>query len=263
MKLKMTLGVMAAIGLGAVIAACAPTSGSAPKPVGKSGTYYYAPETVAMQKDDFDNPGMLWVDIGKDEYSKIDGKAGKSCKACHGDVKSFKGLATKGPWYSKVDKKLRTIQDQINWDRTKRMKTKAWKWDSDQMNGMVSYIKMQSRGLPINPVIDGPAKPFFEAGKKFYNQRRGQLDMSCANCHVAYPGSLIRSNKLSEGMPNAFPEYRLKWQKVGSLHRRFKGCNKNIRAQPYKQGSDEYTNLELFITWRARGLPVETPGVRM
>ncbi len=257
MKLKTTLGVMAAIGLGAVIAACAPT------PVGKSGTYYYSPETVAMQKDDFDNPGMLWVDIGKSEYAKIDGKAGKSCKACHGDVSSFKGLATKGPWYSKVDKKLRTIQDQINYDRTKRMKAKAWKWDSDQMNGMTAYVKMQSRGLPIDPVVDGPAKPFFEAGKKFYNQRRGQLDMSCANCHVAYPGSMIRSNKLSEGMPNAFPEYRLKWQKIGSLHRRFKGCNKNIRAQPYKQGSDEYTNLELYVMWRARGIPVETPGVRM
>ena len=49
---------------------------------------------------------------------------------------------------------------------------------------------------------------------------------------------------------------------MGSLHRRFKGCNKQVRAQPYKSGSDEYVNLELFIMHRANGLPVETPSVR-
>jgi len=257
MKIKTTLGVMAAIGFGAVIAACAPS------PVGKSGSHYTAPETVAMQKDDFINPAMLWVDIGEEEFSKVDGEAKKSCKSCHKSVSEFKGLAAKGPWYSKTDKKLRTIQDQINFDRTTRMKAKKWKWDSDQMLGMTAYIKMQSRGMAVDPVVDGVAKPFFEAGKKFYFQRRGMLDMSCANCHIDNPGAKIRSNTLSEGMPNGFPSYRLKWQKPGSLHRRFKGCNKQVRAKPYPQGSDESTNLELFLMWRARGLPVETPSVRM
>jgi sulfur-oxidizing protein SoxA len=67
---------------------------------------------------------------------------------------------------------------------------------------------------------------------------------------------------LSQGQSNGFPTYRLKWQKLGSLHRRFRGCNKQVRAKPYGYGSDEYVNLELFVASRGNGLPVETPAIR-
>jgi sulfur-oxidizing protein SoxA len=116
--------------------------------------------------------------------------------------------------------------------------------------------------MPVAVAIDGPAKPFFEKGKAFYEQRRGLLDMSCKNCHEDNAGSILRANVLTQGQSNGFPTYRLKWQKVGSLHRRFRGCNKQVRATPYKNGSDEYVNLELYVAWRGVGLAVETPAVR-
>ena len=75
-------------------------------------------------------------------------------------------------------------------------------------------------------------------------------------------GNKIRANTLSEGHSNGFPTYRLKWQKPGSIHRRFRGCNKQVRSKPYGYGSDEYVNLELYVAWRGRGLSVETPAVR-
>ncbi|MGI9373918.1 MAG: sulfur oxidation c-type cytochrome SoxA, partial [Hyphomicrobiales bacterium] len=106
------------------------------------------------------------------------------------------------------------------------------------------------------------ATEWFEKGKAFYNQRRGQLDMACSSCHVDNAGNKIRANILSQGQGNGFPTYRLKWQKPGSLHRRFRGCNKQVRAKPFKTGSDEYLALELYVMWRGRGLPVETPAVR-
>jgi len=130
------------------------------------------------------------------------------------------------------------------------------------MLGMTAVVKNQSRGMPLDVAIDGEAAPFYAKGAEFYFQRRGSLDMACKHCHIDFPGMKIRAEVLSYGLPNGFPTYRLKWQKVGSLHRRFRGCNKNIRAQPYKQGSDEYTNLELFLTHRANGTAVETPSVR-
>jgi sulfur-oxidizing protein SoxA len=67
---------------------------------------------------------------------------------------------------------------------------------------------------------------------------------------------------LTQGMANGFPTYRLKWQKVGSIHRRFRGCNKNIRSTPYAYGSDEYVNLEVYLSHKGNGLPLETPAVR-
>ena len=61
---------------------------------------------------------------------------------------------------------------------------------------------------------------------------------------------------------DGFPTYRLKWQKVGSLHRRFRGCNEQVRATKLPYGTDDYVNLELYLAWRGNGLPIETPAVR-
>ena len=39
-------------------------------------------------------------------------------------------------------------------------------------------------------------------------------------------------------------------------------CNKMVRAQPYAWGAEENIDIELYLAWRGRGLPVETPAVR-
>jgi sulfur-oxidizing protein SoxA len=239
-----------------------PPKGS-PLPELISGYYFRDKKTRALQDDDFGNPGFLWVERGKALWSKVEGKAGKSCASCHNvAAKSMKGVGATYPKYNPATKKLINLEQRINLCRTKYMKAKAWKWESQSLLSMTTFVRYQSRGMPVHVKIDGPAKPFFERGKKFYYQRRGQLDMSCANCHETYFGQHIRSDLLSQGQSNGFPTYRLKWQKVGSLHRRFRGCNKNIRAKPYKSGSDIYVDLELYLAWRGQGLKVETPAVR-
>jgi sulfur-oxidizing protein SoxA len=116
--------------------------------------------------------------------------------------------------------------------------------------------------MAMNPKIDGAAAPFYQKGKTFYEQRRGQLNVACKHCHEDFAGGVARANLLTQGQSNGFPVYRFKWSKVGSIHRRFRGCNKNVRAQPYAYSSDEYVNLELYLAARGRGLLVETPAVR-
>ena len=37
---------------------------------------------------------------------------------------------------------------------------------------------------------------------------------------------------------------------------------KQVRATPYKVGSDEFVDLEIYVNYRGQGLPVETPAVR-
>jgi sulfur-oxidizing protein SoxA len=228
-----------------------------------SGYYISTPETRAMQDDDFDNPGMIFVETGEAEWSKVAGEAGKSCKSCHNDANaSMKGVMARYPVYYAPWKKPINVEQRINLCRTKFMKANPYKYESAKMQGITAYVGMQSRGMPVKVKVDGEMKPFFEKGKAFYYQRRGQLDMACAHCHENYYGSKIRSELLSQGMVNGYPTFRLKWQKMGSLHRRFAGCNKNIRAKPYPRGADEYVNLELYVRWRGQGLPIETPSVR-
>ncbi|MCW9001731.1 MAG: sulfur oxidation c-type cytochrome SoxA [Rhodospirillales bacterium] len=227
-----------------------------------SGYVTSTPETRKMQDDDFENPSFVWVDQARALWDKVDGKAGKSCASCHGEVEKLKGASTTYPKFVDKHNDLITVEHQIGICRTKYMEADAWKWEGDQMLGMSALVRLQSRGMPVNVSIDGKNKPFYEKGREFYYQRRGHFDFSCAHCHVDNYGNMIRSELLSHGMPNGFPQYRLKWQKLGSMHRRFRGCNKNTRAEPYKQGSPEYTALELYTMWRASGLPVETPAVR-
>lgn len=228
-----------------------------------SGYEFRSQETRELQDDDFLNPGFLWVETGEENWSVPEGEAGKSCATCHGDAEeSMKGVATTFPKVAKGTGELQALQHRINTCRVSGMKAEPWGWESDEMLGMTAFVKLQSRGLPMSVAVDGPAAEYMAQGKEFYYQRRGQLDMACASCHEANNGKHIRADMLSQGHSNGFPTYRLKWQKLGSLHRRFKGCNKNIRAQPYKAGSPEYTALELYLGSRGQGLPLEAPSVR-
>lgn len=228
-----------------------------------SGYEFRNKETQMLQDDDFDNPAFIWVDTGEELWSTVDGKAGKSCQECHNDAsETMKGVKASYPKWNESKGKPVTIQQQVNICRTEQMQAEEWKWESEEMLGMAAYVASQSRGMPVNVKTDGKMTPWFEKGKDVYYTRVGQLDMSCANCHEANYGKNIRADMLSQGQINGFPTYRLKWQKLGSVHRRFKGCMKNIRAKPYDVGSDEFVALELYVAWRGQNLPVESPAVR-
>lgn len=231
-----------------------------------SGYEFRSMETRALQADDFENPGFLLLDEAAEIWETADGDREESCADCHGDVEeSMAGVGSTYPKYverKEEGKVFTNIENQINHCRTAHMDADPWKYDSPEMLGMTILVRNVDRGEPVDVAIDGDAAPHFEKGKELYYQRVGQLDMACANCHQDYYGMYIRADHLSQGQSNGFPTYRFKWQGVGSLHRRFSGCMKNIRAEPYKKGSEEFLALELYLGWRGQGLPVETPSVR-
>ncbi len=136
------------------------------------------------------------------------------------------------------------------------------RYESEELLALTSYLARQSLGAPIATRIDGAASAHFEAGRVSYHLRRGQMNLSCAHCHDAQWGKRLLSETISQGHPNAYPAYRMEWQTMGSLERRLRACLSGIRAEMLPYGSQEYLDLELFLAWRAQGLPIETPGVR-
>lgn len=70
-------------------------------------------------------------------------------------------------------------------------------------------------------------------------------------------GSLI-----PQAHATGYPIYRLEWQAVGSLQRRFRNCMSGVRAEPLAFGAPELIDLELYLRQRGVGLPIETPAVR-
>ena len=88
------------------------------------------------------------------------------------------------------------------------------------------------------------------------------MNLSCAQCHDRYWGRTLYNETLSQGHPTGWPGYRLEWQTFGSLQRRIRACYSGLRAEMPEYGARELVELELFLAWRANGLPIEVPGVR-
>ncbi len=227
-----------------------------------SGWAFRTVETRALQMDDFENPAMIFVDQAIDDWNTVDGTEGKSCASCHDGPEEFAGLRAELPRWNEAEGSLYNMEDYINYSRVNYMGAEPLKWAKPRMDAMVALISLQSRGMPINVAVDGPVADIWEQGREIYYTRVGQLDMACANCHEDNYGNMIRADHLSQGQVNGFPAYRLKNAKLNSIQARFKGCMKNIRAQPFAVGGEEFRALELYVASRGNGLSAEGPSVR-
>ncbi|MGI3169261.1 sulfur oxidation c-type cytochrome SoxA [Pseudooceanicola sp. C21-150M6] len=227
-----------------------------------SGWHFRDDGTQAMEMDDFDNPGMIFVDQARDMFAAADGSEGKSCASCHDTPEALAGVKAVYPKWSEEAGEVRTLQMQVNACRTERMGAEAWKYDSGDAINMEALLASVSRGMPVNVAIDGPAAETWEQGKELYYTRTGQLELSCANCHEQNYGNYIRADHLSQGQINGFPTYRLKNAKLNGSHSRFKGCIRDTRAETYATDSPEFVALELYVASRGNGLSVEGPSVR-
>ena len=224
----------------------------------RSGSFYATPGIRAMQADDFANPGMLWVAQGAAFWSARAGAAGKACADCHGALSGMAGIAF--PRRDPADpQRLVNLDLQIEQCRIRRMDAPAFGLESKELVALAAAIRHQARGRPAQVVEDRDA---IARGEREFRRKRGQFDLACAQCHAERPGKQLRDETLSQGQSNGFPAYRVRWQEVGSLHRRFQACNNAVGAEPSAIGSQDYIALEWFLAWRGRALPVETPAVR-
>jgi sulfur-oxidizing protein SoxA len=188
---------------------------------------------------------------------------GKGFKDCFPDGPA---LAGKYPHWDKEKGMVMTLPLALN-NCLEANGEKPMKYKKGPINNILSYIAYESRGQVTNIVIpsdDPRALRAYEDGKKFYYTRRGQLNFSCAHCHLQNAGMILRTETLSPALGHTthFPVYRSKWGTVGTLHRRFTGCNKQVRAKPFKAHGEEYRNLEYFLTYMSNGLPLNGPGAR-
>jgi sulfur-oxidizing protein SoxA len=229
----------------------------------RSGITFAGPDVRAMQADDGANPGLLWVARGEKLWNARADVADRSCASCHGDAStSMRGVATRYPAHDATTGKLFDLEARINDCRVRRQQAGAWQRESDDLLSLTAYVGHQSRGLPLAVVIDGGARAAFERSRASFYRRQGQMNFACAHCHDQNWGKRLLAETVSQGHGNAFPAYRLEWQSLGSLERRIRACLFGIRAEMPPAGAVELTELELFLAWRAEGLPVETPGVR-
>jgi sulfur-oxidizing protein SoxA len=228
----------------------------------RSGTAFMTRETQAMQEDDRANPGMLAVLDGEALWNEAPAGA-KACAGCHGDAAtSMKGVAARYPAFDQARGRPIDLEQRINACRSEHQHAPPLGWETRELLALTTYVATQSRGMPITAGTDVRSRPFVENGRALFNRRQGQLDLSCAQCHDDNWGKRLAGSVVPQAHPNGYPEYRLEWQSIGSLQRRLRSCTFGVRAEQFAYGAPEQVDLELYLMWRARGMPLETPAVR-
>lgn len=229
----------------------------------RSGYEFIKPATRVMQDDDFANPGTLAVEQGRELFNNKQHGASKACADCHGDdaLKMEKTSIARYPVVDENSSEIITLQKRISLCRNNLGNTPL-PANHPELLALETFVRNRAIGEAVNVRTDGPAGDLLEKGEKIYQTRYGLIDMSCYHCHSMYPGQMIRGQKISQGMGNGFPAYRLDIGEMTNLNQRIQQCLSSMRAEPFDAESDEILQLELYIMSRSNGLRIETPAVR-
>ena len=217
----------------------------------RSGSIFTSATLRTQQNDDDLNPGMLWVDQGREIFDR-------DCVGCHAKTE---GLAARLPKLA-TDGSVVTLEGQINRCQTDRVKQPAYATESQPLLGLATYLAFASRGLSqlIAPGVTQSA-PWLRAHNEF-TRVQGKLDFNCRSCHDAMYGKRVRNQAISQGHGVGYPTYRVEWQTLGSLNRRLRACFFGMETVVPAASDPILADLELYLAWRAQGLLIEAPAVR-
>ncbi|MFZ5524436.1 MAG: sulfur oxidation c-type cytochrome SoxA [Pseudomonadota bacterium] len=205
-------------------------------------------------------PYSIDLDKGKKMW-ETPFKNGKKFSSCFPN--GGKNVAGNYPYFDNAANRVVTFENAVN-ACLKANGEEALKYAEKEMGLLTAYARSLSDGMKVNVKVEGAgALAAYEKGKAYYATRNGQLNFSCKSCHVQSAGKFIRSDQLSMmiGQASHWPEFR-GGTDIVTLQGRFKQCEKNVRAKPKEANSEEYNNLEYYLTYMSNGLPMQTPVFR-
>ncbi|WP_205963730.1 sulfur oxidation c-type cytochrome SoxA [Roseicella aquatilis] len=175
------------------------------------------------------------------------------------------GIRQTFPYFDTAAGEVVTLDLAINRCR-ERNGEKPLPYQTGLMASITAYMAETSRGKPFDIRIpdDKRALAAYEDGKRFFYSRRGQLNFSCASCHVQAAGQRLRGDVLAPalGILASFPIYRSEWGSMGTVDRRFTSCSAQTRSEPFAPQDPGYRNLEYFLSYMSNGVPIAGPGTR-
>jgi sulfur-oxidizing protein SoxA len=207
-------------------------------------------------------PYQFSVEKGEEMF-KTPFKNGKT----YGDCFPNKGIGIRQnyPYFDTAKGEVITLELALNRCREENGE-KPFSYTKDEMAALTAYMAYTSRGNKFDIKIpdDGRALAAYEKGKEYFYARRGQLNFSCASCHVQNPGKHVRTEVLAPaiGIVAAMPIYRSNWGGMGTFSRRITSCNTQVLAASLKPQDELYRDVEYYLTYMSNGLPVSGPGAR-
>jgi sulfur-oxidizing protein SoxA len=211
--------------------------------------------------DDFP-PYDFAIDRGKEMFA-TPFKNGKTYGDCFPD--NGIGIRQNYPYFDLKTGEVITLELALNRCRETNGE-EPYSYVKDEMASLTAYMAFTSRGKPFDIKIpnDPRALAAYEKGAEYFYTRRGQLNFSCASCHVQNPGNHIRTEVLAPalGIVAAMPIYRSEWNGMGTMSRRLVTCNSQVRGVPLKPQDELYRDVEYYLSYMSNGLPISGPGAR-
>lgn len=218
------------------------------------GSAFMSPALQTLQRDLSQHPGQLAVAEGEALWSRP-AATGRRCADCHAAVPPVAADHPRAEGTHPV-----TLAARIDRCRVQHLGQRAEGPDGPAVLALQALIAQRSAGRPVRP--DPRLQPWAGRGAALWQQRFGQLNLACAQCHDALPGQRLGGAAIPQGHPTGYPIYRLEWQGMGSLERRMRGCLAGVRAEPFAPGADEWLALEAWLMQRAAGMPWEGVALR-
>lgn len=188
-------------------------------------------------------------------------KNGKTFASCFPN--KGKNAAAKYPYFDDKAGRVVTFENALN-DCLKANDEPELKYGSRELGLLSAHAKSLSNGSKVDVKVKGAgALAAYDKGKQYYYERRGQLNFACSTCHIDNAGKRTRSEELSMlvGQASHFPVFRDGTTLV-TLQTRFKQCANNTRMPKLEFNSEEYNNLEYFMTYMSNGMKMITPVFR-
>ena len=221
----------------------------------------------ALQADTGLNPAWLWIEQGRAAWVTASATQ-RSCASCHGPIEGLARSAATHPRWHAPSQRPRTLDDQVLHCRRTRQSTAQETGASDSSDDQVlrwslsAALVAAAAGQTLQPDLNPHLQPWVERGQQLWQQRMGQLNLSCAQCHDHRAGQRLGGTRIPQGHDTGYPLYRMEWQGLGSLERRLRGCMSGIRAEPFAPGADEWRALALYMHRRSAGLRLEAGAIR-
>jgi len=168
------------------------------------------------------------------------------------------------PYYDEKLGKVLTFENALNACLRQNAEPEMAYGKRYPMGVLAAYARTLSDGMRIDIKVDTPgAIAKYQAGRELFYRRIGQLNAACAGCHVHNAGNIMRMEIISPALGQAthWPIFR-GGEELMTFQGRFKRCMEQMRAAPFGFDSEEWNNLELYLSYLSNGLPLKSSVFR-
>jgi sulfur-oxidizing protein SoxA len=168
------------------------------------------------------------------------------------------------PYFDEALGKVVTFQNALNECLKANGEPEMAYGSRSPMGVLEAYARTLSDGMRIDVKVDSPrALDHYRSGRDLFYRRIGQLNASCAGCHVYNAGRVMRMEVISPMLGHAahWPIFR-GGEELMTFQGRFKRCMEQMRATPLGFNSKEWNDLEYYLTAVSNGLPMKASVFR-